>query len=310
MHRQKTFVRHIGFTLVELLVVISIIALLMAVLLPALARAREQAKRIVCLSNLKQLTLAWLTYTEANNDKIVNGAPVSPSNAALAACPSCPAGNNCAAVAPTATGDDHYFELPWIGNAYGVTDDCAKKCAITTGALYKYVKNDKVYRCPTGMKGELITYTALDAVNGLVRTEGSISTKDAGVWLKNRNQIKRTATQLVYIDEGKVTPDSYAVYYNTQLWYDPPMVRHSNGTVVSFADGHAECWKWKSKKTMDFGKLCETNPQYSVFPGKVPGHPEWAQDDDVAQDLYLMQLRCYSKLGALAISATWPPKVN
>ena len=69
-----------GFTLVELLVVIAIIALLMAVLLPALNKAREHGKRAVCLSNLKQLTLAWLNYASANNDKIVNGAPIGPAD--------------------------------------------------------------------------------------------------------------------------------------------------------------------------------------------------------------------------------------
>ena len=50
-------------------------ALLMGILLPALNRAREQGKRIVCMNSLRQLTLAWMTYAEANNDKIVNGAP-------------------------------------------------------------------------------------------------------------------------------------------------------------------------------------------------------------------------------------------
>ena len=54
-----------GFTLVELLVVIAIIALLMAVLLPALTRAREQGKRVVCMNNLKQLTLGWMNYATA-----------------------------------------------------------------------------------------------------------------------------------------------------------------------------------------------------------------------------------------------------
>ncbi|MGD1043189.1 MAG: type II secretion system protein, partial [Sedimentisphaerales bacterium] len=80
MHRRKahalrSFSKE-GFTLVELLVVIAIIALLMAVLLPALNRAREQGKRIVCLNNLKQLTLGWMNYATANNEKLVNGAPL------------------------------------------------------------------------------------------------------------------------------------------------------------------------------------------------------------------------------------------
>jgi len=63
-----------GFTLIELLVVIAIIAVLMAILMPALNRVREQGKRAVCLSNLKQLVLAWIMYADENEDKIVSGA--------------------------------------------------------------------------------------------------------------------------------------------------------------------------------------------------------------------------------------------
>ena len=62
-----------GFTLIELLVVIAIIAILMAILMPSLNRAREQGKRAACLSNLKQLTLAWIAYAGDNDDRIVNG---------------------------------------------------------------------------------------------------------------------------------------------------------------------------------------------------------------------------------------------
>ena len=62
-----------GFTLIKLLVVIAIIAILMAILMPTLNRAREQGQRIVCESNLKQLTLAWIMYADDNDDKIDNG---------------------------------------------------------------------------------------------------------------------------------------------------------------------------------------------------------------------------------------------
>jgi prepilin-type N-terminal cleavage/methylation domain-containing protein len=279
----------VGFTLVELLVVIAIIALLMAVLLPALNRAREQGKRILCMNNLRQLTLGWMTYAEANNDKLVNGAPQLGIQ-----CPDCPAGIMCKAASPLASDTWNYSkhgnEIPWIGIAYGATNDYCKKCAIDSGAMWKYVRDYKVYRCPVGNKGEMTTYVAIDAANGLPRN----GTENAHVWVKNRSQIRRTATQIIFIDEGRVTPDSYAVNFtgtDQTKWFDPPMVRHGDGTVVSFSDGHTEHWRWKSKKTLDFGRQSEVNPQYNVFPTGAD------QDKATMQDLYKMQIRCWSKLG-------------
>jgi len=64
-----------AFTLIELLVVIAVIAVLMAILMPALHCAREQGKRIVCQSNLKQMSLAWIMYAQENDGKIMSGNP-------------------------------------------------------------------------------------------------------------------------------------------------------------------------------------------------------------------------------------------
>src|SRR3954453_3606430 len=67
-----------GFTLVELLVVIGIIIALVGILLPALSRAREQAKRVQCLSNMRQLTLAWLNYAYEHKGRICSSESQSP----------------------------------------------------------------------------------------------------------------------------------------------------------------------------------------------------------------------------------------
>ncbi len=241
MHRQRTLVRRVGFTLVELLVVISIIALLMAILLPALSRARTQAKRVVCLSGLKQLTLGWLAYGDSNNDKIVNGSAIFES---LVPCPSCPSpsgADKCGASPPGSTASsweqaNHRNELPWIGNYdIGTASDCGKKCAIDSGALWRYIKDYKIYHCPTGMKGETITYSIVDAVNGRAEGRAGGTGVPAGIWKKNLSQIKKSATQLVFVDEGRITADSFAVVYSSGgwhtagTWWDGPDARHGNG---------------------------------------------------------------------------------
>jgi prepilin-type N-terminal cleavage/methylation domain-containing protein/prepilin-type processing-associated H-X9-DG protein len=292
-----------GFTLVELLVVIAIIALLMAVLLPALNRAREQAKRVVCISDLKQLTLAWMTYAEANNDKLVNGAPSGTGG-------TCADGSGAyAAVVPNIVGLGHYNELPWIGPAVTGATSQGNQCTIKTGALWRYINDYKIYRCPTGNKGEMITFVVVDSMNGIPEggtndpggvdsSRGDVVRK--GVWKKLKSAIRRTTTQSVFIDEGRRTPDSYAVNFGRPLWYDPPMIRHGDGTNVSFADGHGEHWKWTAKETADFGHRAEIAGLYNTWPD--------TQTKAIMHDLYLMQLRCWGKLDYTL--AGFPPDID
>jgi prepilin-type N-terminal cleavage/methylation domain-containing protein/prepilin-type processing-associated H-X9-DG protein len=296
-----------GFTLIELLVVIAIIALLMAILLPALSRAREGGKRAICLNNVRQLTVSWTMYAQANEDKLVNGGPWL-----SAACPpeiECPTGNNSyAARAPqtasedTLFGDLHVKELPWVGLAwvskpppcpFEPAPECGQRCAIKSGALWKYVKEEDTYRCPTGDKEWIITYAIVDAMNGKYQwTKSPGSHAPRSVCLKNLNQIPRPSDRIVFVDEGHLSPDSYAVYsgliggpISAQAWYDPPMNRHGGGVIVSYADGHSARWMWKSKYTTDPQRACE----YSI--------PVPTNDKAACNDLYRMQIAAWGKIG-------------
>lgn len=273
-----------GFTLIELLVVIAIIAILMAILMPTLNRAKEQGKRAACLNNLRQLGLAWIMYADANDDKIVNGEAAYSSNK-----------NN-----PMPDLPSHHTGEPWWCG-----DDCApgymtgeqlpeqtQLKAIKAGALYSYCKNVKLYRCPTGIRGEMRTYTITDAMNGL-RREGTyrgnvgIRVGRTVLWIKSRTEIiaPGPAYRLVFLDEGRVTPDSYAVHYQQATWWDPPFVRHGDGTNVAYADGHAGYWKWIGKKTLETGKMA--NPLHQM----VPETPE------EKEDLERMQIAVWGRLG-------------
>jgi prepilin-type N-terminal cleavage/methylation domain-containing protein/prepilin-type processing-associated H-X9-DG protein len=261
-----------GFTLVELLVVIAIIALLMALLMPALNKAKEQAKRVICLNNLRELTFSWLLYTEDNDGRLVNGAPLGRHG-----------------YADPGTGD-HANEIPWVGRCespnYGAGEQLPEDeqiRAIKLGAMWYYAKNLELYRCPTGLAGEMLTYAAMDGANGLRRT-GTIQDVH---WMKNVTAYKRPYMRIIFIDEGWVTPDSFAVHFNQAMWWDDPPCRHGGGSAYSFADGHSDWIKWLGDDTIEYG--------LNAIIGHSNNYPPLTPDGHL--DLQFIQRGCWGELG-------------
>jgi prepilin-type N-terminal cleavage/methylation domain-containing protein/prepilin-type processing-associated H-X9-DG protein len=253
MHSRK------GFTLIELLVVIAIIAILMALLMPVLNKAKEQGKRASCLSNLKQLTLAWNLYADDNDNKIVNG--------------------------NTSTGGANKDGTCWVyWPGHGATEQ-KRIDELKAGLLFRYCPNVKLYQCPTGLRGEVVTYAIVDAMNGYDAIPGA-----QGHIIKNRMQIRRPSERIVFLDEGRLSPASWTIWYDHEQWWDQITARHGDGTNVSFADGRSEYWKWKDRRTIDIAKMDYDYWQQTGRLGNLassPGNP----------DLYRVQRAVWGKLG-------------
>ena len=249
---------------------------------------RRRAKRMLCLTNLKQLTLAWTDYAGDNDGFIVNGAPLGELN--------------CEAYTPTS--GEHANETPWVGrdwdDGYSSGAQMPEGCqedAIRAGALWPYCQDLKLYHCPTGHPDDIRSYGIVDGMNGMSRSfMGTI----AGVhWIKNIGQIFNPSERFVFIDEGYVTPDSYSVVFNQAVWWDDPPVRHGGGVSVSFADGHSKWHRWKGKWTIAYGLATfGIHPQTFYPPGATFGgyiFPPATIDD--YHDLYWVQTGCWGELG-------------
>jgi prepilin-type N-terminal cleavage/methylation domain-containing protein/prepilin-type processing-associated H-X9-DG protein len=258
-----------AFTLIELLVVISVIALLMAILLPALGRARESGKRTVCLSNLKTLQLAWGMYADNNNEKIVFGESRT----------ICQPGTN-------PRRDDG--NLCWNGYDYGIDSLDTRIKGIRSGALYPYIGSVKPYRCPNGLRGYIRTYCIVDSMNtSNIRAET----------IKTRLQITNPPaySRMVFIDQGwdDIT-FSMGVFSGiiTEQWMpDKPPCRHINGNTFSFADGHAEFWRWQGEDTISTGLSAPPKNDGSSVAPFTP------TTNGGLKDLHKTQIAVWGKLG-------------
>jgi prepilin-type N-terminal cleavage/methylation domain-containing protein/prepilin-type processing-associated H-X9-DG protein len=260
-----------GFTLVELLVVISIIALLMAVLLPALSKARKTAKRVICVGNLRQMVLGWMTYAENNDGKLVNGgqAPYSAVTEPFWCTPLCNVTN------PLPTTDEVGSSWPAIRYDWDTSSLPYEErvSLMKRGALFRYIKNVKMYRCPEAPKATHRTFVMPTSMNAAWVPAPDQTCYPIDKVAKRIGQITKSKERVVFFEERVITPDAFQFPISSSC----PLVdvidyMHGNGSNFGFADGHGEYHQWQCQVTLTWADT-------GVVPTTMATDNCWLQTD-------------------------------
>jgi len=224
-------------------VVIAIIAILMAILLPSLQLARDHGIRIRCLANVRTLSLAWLMYKDANDDRLV-GAMIN--------------------------ADRHAWAHPVPSNAATVAQEIEQ--AIKRGALYPYVGNTpEVYRCSADKRMKDPRQTAYRSYSIANGANGERNWPDGGLDhqpAQKYSEIKNPTRKYVFLED--VDPrgsnvGSWQFHFLPLNWIDPLAMWHRQKTTFGFADGHGEMHKWQDKSLIDWSQKAMFYPATFSF---------------------------------------------
>ena len=249
----KTSLKCNGFTLIELLVVIAIIAILAAMLLPALSKAKQKAMGATCLSNQKQLALAWTMYADDNQGRIVGFDPsVSPTTG----------------VTPWRLANPNPFPAipPGTPPASTLIPKLFLQQGYRQGGLYQYAPNVDVLHCPADRRADSPYPGSTTAAPGAFAWSsysgaGGMNGDNWGASLiiNKQSAILRPSARYLWVEENDPRGDSVGGWVidakNPPDWtgsgfVDGPAAWHGGTSTFSWADGHVESHKWLDSTTV------------------------------------------------------------
>lgn len=240
-----------AFSLIELLVVIAIIAILAGLLLPALTRAKARTLSLACLNNLRQLETCWHLYAVDNQDHL------PPNNFVY----------DIISDSPIDLGSS------WCTNVAPLD---ASPLGIQKAILFPYNSALGIYHCPADRsvvqmhngvplsQPRIRSYNMSQSING--SPDAFFSANIPSFAKFTAITIPTPSLLITFLDvhEDEILDTEFgiptgSIYGYQTVWWDLPANRHSQGCNLSFADGHAEHWKWDVAKTV-------TVPRGSVQP--------------------------------------------
>lgn len=232
-----------GFTLIELLVVIAIIALLLAILIPGLRKAKEIAAAVVCLSNEKQLGVAFALFPQDNQDEIVDARP-----------------DTSGYVTSLANGKKYQAFVASPTTTELLTLD-GRIEALRRGGLWQYLESHEVFNCPfdkrwrkphnnTNNIGGFRSYSMGSVLSR--RMPYNASTGEGKYVVTKYTQFISPSDKFVMIEENDNDSPFNGNFWNMvvdgrRIWYDPMAVVHNESSTFSYADGHSGKFKWTDK---------------------------------------------------------------
>ena len=225
-----------GFTLIELLVVIAIIAILAALLLPALSKAKRTAMLGTCLNNQRQLVLAWNLYADDNRELFVSMSCLDSSGWR----------NQGKLSVPVPTGLSQQDLSIWYAQE-----------GYREGQFWKYAPNPNVIHCPADSRPTM-TILGYDSFSGA----GGLNGQEISPLVK-RADIKHPSGRFVFMEEFDPRGDNESSWsfdlmgteangYEGSAWIDSPAAFHLNACTLSWVDGHVTKRRWMLPDTVKF----------------------------------------------------------